>query len=70
MIMDKTSEPVNQPQITVVLIRFALVMVSVHSSKTLSKANMLWLGPDYSSQPHALRNKTQTQNAFTNTLAI
>ena len=32
-----TSEPVSQPQLNV-LIRFALVMVSVHSSKTLSKA--------------------------------
>ena len=37
MIMDRTSEPVSQPQLNVVLIRVALVMVSVHSSKTLTK---------------------------------
>jgi hypothetical protein len=35
MIMDWTSEPVSQPQWNVVLIRVALVIVSVHSSKTL-----------------------------------
>jgi hypothetical protein len=37
MIMDLTSEPVSQPQLNVVFIRLALVMVSVHSSKTLTK---------------------------------
>jgi hypothetical protein len=37
MIMDRTSEPVSQPQLNVVLVRLALVMVSVHSSKTLTK---------------------------------
>jgi hypothetical protein len=37
MIMDWTSEPVSQPQLNVVLIRVALVMVSVHSSKALRK---------------------------------
>jgi hypothetical protein len=37
MIMDLTSEPVNQPKLNVVFIRLALVMVSVHSSKTLTK---------------------------------
>jgi hypothetical protein len=37
MIMDLTSEPVSQPQSNVVFIRLALVMVSVHSSKTLTK---------------------------------
>ena len=37
MIMDLTSEPVSQPELNVVLIRVALVMVSVHSSKTLTK---------------------------------
>jgi hypothetical protein len=36
VIMDCTSEPVSQPQLDVVLIRVALVMVSVHSSKTLT----------------------------------
>ena len=36
MIMDCISEPVSQPQLNV-LIRIALVMVSVHSSKTLTK---------------------------------
>jgi antibiotic biosynthesis monooxygenase (ABM) superfamily enzyme len=30
----------------------------------------LSLGPGFSSQPHAPRNKTRTQNVFTNTLAI
>ena len=35
--MDWTSEPVSQSQLNVVLIRVALVMVSVHSSKTLIK---------------------------------
>ena len=33
----RTSEPVSQPQLNVVLIRVALVMVSVHSSKTLTE---------------------------------
>jgi hypothetical protein len=37
MIMNRTSEPVSQPQLNVVLSRVALVMVSVHSSKTLTK---------------------------------
>jgi hypothetical protein len=37
LIMDRTSEPVSQPQLNVVFIRLALVMVSVHSSKTLTK---------------------------------
>jgi hypothetical protein len=32
-----TSEPVSQPQLNVVFVRLALVMVSVHSSKTLTK---------------------------------
>jgi len=36
MIMDCTSEAVSQPQLNIVLIRVALVMVSVHSSKTLT----------------------------------
>jgi hypothetical protein len=35
MIMDWTPELVRQPQLNVILIRVALVMVSVHSSKTL-----------------------------------
>jgi hypothetical protein len=38
MIIDQASEPVSQPQLDVVLIRVALVMVSVHSSKNLTKA--------------------------------
>jgi hypothetical protein len=38
MIMDGTSEPVSQPHLNVVFfIRLALLMVSVHSSKTLTK---------------------------------
>jgi hypothetical protein len=35
MIMDSTSEPVSQPQLNVVLIRVALVMVSLHSNGNL-----------------------------------
>ena len=35
MIIDWTSEPISQIQLNVVLIRVVLVMVSVHSSKTL-----------------------------------
>ena len=35
MIMDRTSEPVSQLQLNEVLIRVALVILSVHSSKTL-----------------------------------
>ena len=35
-IMDWTSDPVSQPQLNVVLIKLTLVMVSVHSSKTLT----------------------------------
>ena len=34
MILDQTSEPLSQPQLNV-FVRVALVMVSVHSSKTL-----------------------------------
>jgi hypothetical protein len=37
MIMDLTSEPVSQAQLNVVLVRVALVIVFVHSSKTLTK---------------------------------
>jgi hypothetical protein len=37
MIMDGTSEPESQLQLNVVFIRVTLVMVSVHSSKTLTK---------------------------------
>ena len=41
MIMDlSTSEPVRQPQLNVVLIRVALVMVAVYSSETLTKTTM------------------------------
>ena len=35
--MDGTSETVSQPQLNVVLMRVALVMVSVHSSRTQTK---------------------------------
>jgi hypothetical protein len=34
-------EPVSQPQLNAVLIRVALVMVSLHSSKTLTKTGAL-----------------------------
>ena len=37
MIMDRTSEPVSHSQLNVVLIGVALVMVSVHNIKTLTK---------------------------------
>ena len=37
MILDGTSEPVSQPQLNAVLTRVALVMVSLHSSKTLTE---------------------------------
>lgn len=37
MIMDRTSEPVRQSQLNVVLIRVTLVMMSLHSSETLAK---------------------------------
>jgi hypothetical protein len=39
--MDRTSEPVSHPQLNVVLMRVTLVMVSVHSSKTLTKTPIL-----------------------------
>jgi hypothetical protein len=41
MIMDGTSESVSQPQLNVVLMRVALVMVSVQSSKSLTKTGLL-----------------------------
>ena len=41
MIMDRTSEPVSQTQLNVVLIRVALVMVSVHSFKTLRQLHSI-----------------------------
>jgi hypothetical protein len=37
MIMNWTSEPLRQTHLNVVLIKVASVMVSVHSSKTLTK---------------------------------
>ena len=45
MIMDWTSEPVSQPQLNVVLIRLALVMVSVHSTKTPALYKRIEEGP-------------------------
>ena len=41
MITDGTSELVSQPQFNVVLVRVALVMVSVHRSKSLTKTLMI-----------------------------
>ena len=38
-IIDWTSKPISQPQLNVVLLRVALYMVSVHSSKTLTKTH-------------------------------
>jgi hypothetical protein len=35
MIMNWNSEPISRPQLNVVFVRVALVIVSVHSSKTL-----------------------------------
>jgi hypothetical protein len=40
MIIDSTFESVSLTQLNVVLIRVALVLVSVHSSKTLTKTVM------------------------------
>ena len=42
MIMDRTSDPISQPQLNVVLIRVAMVMVSVHNNKTLTKTIGDW----------------------------
>jgi len=53
MIMDWTSGPVSQPQLNVVLVRLALVMVSVQSSKTLTKTVSFYsLGVGHWSNPH------------------
>jgi hypothetical protein len=41
IIMDWTSEPVSQSQLNVVLSRAVLVLVSVHSSKTLTRTGPL-----------------------------
>jgi hypothetical protein len=41
MKMDWTSEPVSQPQLNVVIYKTDLVMVSVHSSKTLTKTTIV-----------------------------
>jgi hypothetical protein len=41
MIMDGASELVSQPQLNVVLIIIAMVMVSVHSSKALTKTDTM-----------------------------
>ena len=40
MIMDSTSEPLSQPQLNVIIIRMALVMVCNHSSKTRNKTEV------------------------------
>jgi hypothetical protein len=40
LITDGTSEPISQPQLIVVLIRVALVMVSGNGSKTLTKTGL------------------------------
>jgi len=39
VITDWTSEPVSQPQLNIVLIRLPLVMVTVHSCKTVTKTD-------------------------------
>jgi hypothetical protein len=41
MIMDWTSEPVSQVQLNAILLRVALVIVFVHSSKTLTKTILM-----------------------------
>jgi hypothetical protein len=38
--MDWTSEAVSQPQLIVVFVRVGLVMMSLHSSKTQTKAEV------------------------------
>jgi hypothetical protein len=45
MIMYWTSELVSQPQLNVVLIRVALVVVSVHSNETLTKTTNFEYSP-------------------------
>ena len=42
MIMDCTSEPVGQAQLNGLLLRVAMVIVSVYSSKTLTKTYYIW----------------------------
>ena len=49
MIMDWTSEPVCQPQLNI-LLRVDSVMVSVHSSKTLTKTYRITVKSLYKSQ--------------------
>ena len=41
MIKDWTSEPLCQPQLNVVIIRLTMVIVSVHSSKTLRQYSVI-----------------------------
>lgn len=41
MTMVETTEPISQPQVNVVLIKVALVVVSVHSSRTLTNTILL-----------------------------
>jgi hypothetical protein len=40
--MDWTSEPLSQPQLNIILIRVALVMVSLHSNKNPNKGQTPW----------------------------
>jgi hypothetical protein len=61
MIMDWTSEPVSQPQLNVVSIRLALVMVSVHSSKTLTMAGAM---------AHQLKTILQWTSSVTSTYTM
>jgi hypothetical protein len=37
VIMERTSEPVSQPQLNVVLLRVAMIMASLHSNEILTK---------------------------------
>jgi hypothetical protein len=58
MIMDRTSEPVNQTQLNVVLISVAVIFVSVHSSKTLAKTAKYFIMSDLSELHPDLSSET------------
>jgi hypothetical protein len=59
-------EHVPLPQNTQINIR------QINTSKRKKKSTLAYVEvrPGFSSQPHAPRNKTQTHNIFTDTLAI
>jgi hypothetical protein len=61
MIWDCTSEPVSQPQLNVVFfIRIVLVMVSVHSSKTLTKTRGIFGWEIYDNRGRPIEDRGNT----------